>query len=472
MIVEIAICPLEFFLIVSQRRSRRRKLPVEPIEVNVESLSHEGRGVARIDGKVVFVEGALANETVLARYTQSRSQFDVLTTEKVLVKSDIRIASDCLVSDICGGCSLRHMHPDQQLDIKQEMLLDLLKRATGLTRNDFELLPKLAAGSSHYRRKARLAVRYVQKKGGALVGFREKQSSFITVMDDCQILVSEVSELIIGLKSLISNLSSAADIPQIEVAVGETEPGLGTPLQVALVFRHLKPLTSADQGALIQFAAKHRVHCYLQPKGPDSVHRIYPYMGKERLAYFLPDQDVRLMFHPMDFTQIHGPMNRKIVARVMELMSVEPGDTLLDLFCGLGNFTLPLAKRGAHVAGVEGSKVMVERGYENADLNGLKQLEFYCADLFKPLDDAEWAQRGYEKILLDPPRSGALEVVQQIGRFSPKKIVYVSCNPATLARDSGELLAQGYQLKSAGVMDMFPHTTHVESIAVFDQKNE
>ena len=457
---------------MSQRRSRRRRLPVEPIRVNVESLSHEGRGVARVEGKVVFVEGALASETVLARYIKSRSKFDVLATEEVLVKDDARIVSDCSVSNICGGCSLRHMHPDRQLDMKQEMLLDLLKRATGLTSKDFDLLPKLAVDSSHYRRKARLAVRYVQKKGGALVGFREKHSSFITVMDDCQILVGEVSDLIIGLKSLISSLSSAADIPQIEVATGETEPGLGAPLQVALVFRHLTPLTSADQDALTHFAAEHKIHCYLQPGGPDTVHRIYPDEGKERLAYFLPDQDVQFAFHPMDFTQINGPLNRKIVARVVELMSITPGETLLDLFCGLGNFTLPLAKRGAQVSGVEVSKVMVERGYENAELNDLKQLEFHCADLFKPLGDEEWAQRRYEKVLLDPPRSGALEVVQQIGRFSPNKIVYVSCNPATLARDSGELLAQGYQLKSAGVMDMFPHTTHVESMAVFERKSD
>ena len=209
---------------MSPRKSRRRKIPVEPIEVNVESLSHEGRGVTRIEGKVAFVEGALAGETVLAKYVYSRSQFDVLSTEKILLKNDARIESDCPVSGICGGCSLRHMHPDQQLEMKQKMLLDLLQRSTGLTSNDFELLPKLAADTSHYRRKARLAVRYVQKKGGALVGFREKHSSFITVMDDCRVLVSEVSTLINTLKNLISGLSSAADIPQIEVAAGETEP--------------------------------------------------------------------------------------------------------------------------------------------------------------------------------------------------------------------------------------------------------
>lgn len=456
---------------MSPRKSRRRKIPVEPIEVNVESLSHEGRGVTRIEGKVAFVEGALAGETVLAKYVYSRSQFDVLSTEKILLKNDARIESDCPVSGICGGCSLRHMHPDQQLEMKQEMLLDLLQRATGLTSFDFELLPKLAADASHYRRKARLAVRYVQKKGGALVGFREKHSSFITVMDDCRALVSEVSNLIVSLKSLISSLSSAADIPQIEVAAGETEPDLKAPLEIALVFRHLKPLSPADQHALTQFASEHRIHCYLQPGGLDSVHRIYPDVGKERLAYFLPDEEVQFAFHPMDFTQINGPVNRKIVSRVVDLMTVQPGESVLDLFCGLGNFTLPLAKQGAQVVGVEGSHALVSRGYENADLNNLKGLEFYCADLFKPLNDAEWAQQRYDRILLDPPRSGAIEVIQQIRRFSPKQIVYVSCNPATLARDSAELLALGYQLKSAGVMDMFPHTAHVESMAVFEQKH-
>ena len=456
---------------MSPRRSRRRKLPLEPIEVNVESLSHEGRGVARIDGKVAFVEGALAGETVLAKYVQSRSQFDVLSAEQILLSSDARVASDCSVSEICGGCSLRHMHPDQQLEMKQEMLLDLLQHSTGLTSSDFELLPKLAADTSHYRRKARLAVRYVQKKGGALVGFREKHSSFITVMDDCRVLVSEVSTLINTLKNLISGLSSAADIPQIEVAAGETEPDPGAPLEIALIFRHLKPLTPADQNALIQFASEHQIHCYLQPGGLDSVHRVYPDGGRERLGYFLPDQQVQYAFHPMDFTQINGPINRQIVSRVAELMAVQPGERVLDLFCGLGNFTLPLAKQGAQVVGVEGSQAMVERGYENADLNGLKGLEFYCEDLFKPLENAEWAQQRYDKVLLDPPRSGAIEVIQQMRRFSPKRIVYVSCNPATLARDSAELLAQGYQLKSAGVMDMFPHTAHVESMAVFEQQH-
>ena len=309
--------------------------------------------------------------------------------------------------------------------------------------NDFELLPKLA-DTSHYRRKARLAVRYVQKKVVHWLVSGEA-FKFYAVMDDCRVLVSEVSTLINTLKNLISGLSSAADIPQIEVAAGETEPDPGAPLEIALIFRHLKPLAPADQNALIQFASEHQIHCYLQPGGLNSVHRVYPDGGRERLGYFLPDQQVQYAFHPMDFTQINGPINRQIVSRVVELMAAQPGERVLDLFCGLGNFTLPLAKQGAQVVGVEGSQAMVERGYENADLNGLKGTEFYCEDLFKPLENAEWAQQRYDKVLLDPPRSGAIEVIQQMRRFSPKRIVYVSCNPATLARDSAEVLAQGYQ---------------------------
>jgi 23S rRNA (uracil1939-C5)-methyltransferase len=455
---------------MSPRRSRRRKLPVEPVELNIESLSHEGRGVTRIDGKVAFVEGALAGETVRARYIQKRGQFDVLETEEVLVASKDRVTSDCIVSSVCGGCSLRHLHPEQQLLMKQSMLLEHLRHSAGLKTDAFELLPMLTADTSHYRRKARLAVRYVQKKGGALVGFREKHSSFITVMDDCQVLVAEVARLIPVLKELISNLSSAADIPQIEVAAGETEVVESAPLKVALVFRHLTPLEPADLDAVLAFAAQHHLHCYLQPAGPDSVHRIYPQQGEDRLEYFLPVFDLRLQFHPLDFTQVNGPINRQIVSRVIDLMAAQPGQKVLDLFCGLGNFTLPLARQGCQVTGVEGSDAMVKRGYENGALNELSNMEFHCADLSKPFADEAWAQTQYHKLLLDPPRSGALEVVQQIQKLAPEQIVYVSCNPATLARDSAELLAQGYRLKSAGVMDMFPHTNHVESMAVFDRQ--
>ena len=454
---------------MSPRRSRRRKLPADPVELQIESLSHEGRGVARIEGKVAFVEGALAGEKVLARYIQKRSQYDVLSTEEVLEPAAERVDSDCPVSNICGGCSLRHLDTDRQLALKQSMLLEHLQHSAGLNADAFELLPMIKAGTSHYRRKARLAVRYVQKKGGALVGFREKHSSFITVMDDCKVLVSEVASLIPALKTLISNLSSAADIPQIEVAAGELSPDVDAPLQVALIFRHLQRLETADSDALLAFAAQHDLHCYLQPAGPDSVHRIYPEQGPDRLDYYLPSFKLRLQFHPMDFTQVNGPINRQIVARVIEMFEISPGERVLDLFCGLGNFTLPLAVQGCQVTGVEGSEEMVKRGYENGALNNLNNMEFFCADLTKPFLEEPWAQIKYEKLLLDPPRSGALEVVQQIHHLSPRLVVYVSCNPATLARDSAELIKQGYRLKSAGVMDMFPHTNHVESMAVFER---
>jgi 23S rRNA (uracil1939-C5)-methyltransferase len=462
---------------MSRRRHGRGKLPTEPVTLEIESLSHEGRGIAHLDGKVAFVDGALAGEQVSATYVRRRGKFDELKTTLVLNASENRVTPPCEFASLCGGCSLQHMDSDAQVEFKQAVLLEQMQHATGKILENIELLPKLQDATQFYRRKARLAVRVVSKKGGALVGFREKYSSLIADMDDCKVLVEEVAVLIRPLRSLITGLEGCLHIPQIEVAVGEElrsrEDAVGSSLsdsslQVALVFRHLQPLSESDTQSLVQFSQEHGIHLYLQPGGNDTVHKLFPTDAVERLQYTLPEFDLQLNFHPMDFTQINAGINRKIISQALSLLELSEDDTVLDLFCGLGNFTLASARRAKKVVGVEGSQEMVLRGSENASLNGIENVEFHAADLFKPIAEKDWAAAEYSKIILDPPRSGAIEIIPEIAKLGAKIIVYVSCNPATLARDAAELISAGYQLRAIGVMDMFPHTTHVESMAVFD----
>lgn len=456
---------------MSKRRTRRQRLPVDPVTLEIESLSHEGRGVAHIEGKVAFVEGALPGETVQAIYQRRRSQLDELRCQEVISAATERVTAPCQYADICGGCSLQHLAPTAQLAFKEKVLLEHLQHAAGIAPEQFQVLPQMTGPSLHYRRKARLAVRVVRNKGGVLVGFREKGSSFITDMLDCQILESEVAVLISPLRELINSLDRRYDIPQIEVAIGELVADLSAVKQVALVIRHLQPLTETDLQALSAFAADKSLHLYLQPAGNDSVWRLYPERSEfpQRLFYYLPDQNLRLAFHPMDFTQINGAINRQIINQTLEKLALNSQDRVLDLFCGLGNFTLAIARHAGHVTGVEGSEEMVERGTENALANEIHNTAFFAADLSKSIADRPWAQATYDKIVLDPPRSGAAEIIPLIAGMGASRIVYVSCNPITLARDAGLLLQHGYELKSAGVMDMFPHTTHVESMAVFEQ---
>jgi len=466
---------------MSRRRQGRGKLPKEPVTLEIESLSHEGRGIAHLDGKVAFVDGALPQEQVSAAYVRRRGRFDELKSMEVLKASGSRVTPPCTFAGLCGGCSLQHMDSDAQIEFKQSVLLEQMQHATGKTLDDIELLPKLQDVTQFYRRKARLAVRIVSKKGGALVGFREKYSSFITDMDDCRVLVQEVAMLIAPLRELITGLQGGQNIPQIEVAVGEQAPEdgdaaqsttSGSALQVALVFRHLQPLSESDTQSLVEFSEKYAIHLYFQPGGNDSVHKVFPSDGIDRLQYYLPEFDLQLKFHPMDFTQINAGINRKIISRAISLLDLREEDTVLDLFCGLGNFTLAAARHAQKVVGVEGSNEMVLRGTENASLNGLSNVEFYEADLFQSLAGKNWAGQEFTKIILDPPRSGAIEIIPEIAKLGAKTIVYVSCNPATLARDTAELIGAGYKLRASGVMDMFPHTTHVESMAVFDAGNQ
>jgi len=455
---------------VSGRRHRRPVVPATPVTLAIKSLSHEGRGIGHINGKVAFVDGALPGEEVSALYTRSRSQLDELRVETVLVPSPERVKPQCEYAGFCGGCSLQHMHTEAQIVFKQQMLLEQLTHAAHVTSTDFKLLPNLQASTYHYRRKARLAVRMVMKKGGALVGFREKYSSFITDMDNCQILNARVAALISPLRLCISQLRGSHAIPQIEVAVGEYASGehAEANAQVALVFRHLEALHEEDLQALITFAELHKIDLYLQPGGAESVHKVFPADDVARLSYYLPDYDLKMAFHPLDFTQINGEINRQIVVQALMLLELEATDTVLDLFCGLGNFTLPIARNSLRVIGIEGSEEMVARGAENARLNKIDNAEFFAANLCESFVDKPWAKERFTKILLDPPRSGAIEIIPELADLRAKKIVYISCNPATLARDAAALIGAGYKLTAAGVMDMFPHTTHVESMAVFE----
>lgn len=448
-------------------RRKRQKLPSEAIQIDIQRLSHDGRGVATIDGKIAFVEGAITGERVLAQYTGQRKQFDELRTLEVLQASPDRVTPPCIHADVCGGCAMQHIAPSAQIALKEKVLHDQLAHIGGLTK--FSPIPPMLSRTEGYRRKARLGARYVAKKESMLVGFREKSSAFLTEMGSCAVLNPAVSALIMPLRKLFMELDGRLTLPQIEVAVGESPAANQDSLadQVALVLRHLEPLSEADQNALLEFTKAHGIQLYLQPKGVDSIHKVWPTDGQERLYYYLPDFGLRMAFHPVDFTQVNGELNRHMIAFALDLLAPQSDEIVLDLFCGLGNFTLPIATRCKQVVGVEGSDEMVQRGYENAQSNGIHNAEFYAADLTVDFDEKTWAKPLYDKILLDPPRSGALEIIPRLAAFRAKKIVYISCNPATLARDAGELAKHGYVMTQAGVMDMFPHTAHVESIAEF-----
>lgn len=443
--------------------SRRRRKPkvFEQVELQIDSLSHDGRGLAQREGKRVFIEGALAQEKVLAEVRGKRSRYEEAKTLEVLEASPLRVQPACAQAQICGGCSLQHLASSAQLELKQSVLMEQLQHFGGLQPE--QILEPTIGSFYHYRRKARLGVRYVHKRERVLVGFREKGNSFIADIDECHILDARIGGKISDLEELIGSLDAYNSIPQIEVALGDD--------QVALVFRHLQPLSAKDLEALIQFGQEHEIEVYLQPAGVDSVHKIWPEGVDDRLCYRLQDYQLEMRFHPMDFTQVNDGINRQMVSRAVTFLDPQPDDRILDLFCGLGNFTLPLARSGAAVVGVEGSDAMVRRGNENARHNGLTNVEFYAADLSEELTGQPWAKQGFDKILIDPPRSGALEIVQSMAQWRPSRIVYVSCNPATLARDAGELNKQGYRLAAAGILDMFPHTAHVESLAVFETES-
>lgn len=440
-------------------RRRRKSLPVEPVQCEIEKLSHDGRGIAYQNGKIQFVDGALPGESVVAKVVGSRSKFDELRTIEVLTASPERTTPPCNFADLCGGCSLQHMTGDAQVEFKQQTLRENFAHFGGVEPLHWE--PPMRSPDLAYRRKARLGVRFVPKRDSVLVGFREKRNTFLTDITECVVMDPRIGERITEIRALLYGLEARNTIAQIEVACGDDA--------AALVFRNMEALSGQDYEALVGFGQTHDLHIYLQPKGPDTVHRIWPAEGEERLSYRLEAFDLTLTFHPMDFTQVNAEINQKMVTRAVEWLELKPEDRVLDLFCGLGNFTLPLARRAGQVVGVEGDDAMVVRGRENASLNGLDNVTFCGADLQADFTSEPWAAEGFDKILIDPPRSGAQEICEYLAAFGAKRIVYVSCNPATLARDAGVLVRKGYSLVRAGVMDMFPHTTHVESIAVFER---
>lgn len=438
---------------------RRKQLPETPEPASIETLSHDGRGIARRDGKTTFIDNALPGEEVMFKFTYMRRKFDEGKAVEIVTASPDRVTPPCEHSNLCGGCSLQHMSPAVQVARKEAVLREQLQHFGGLEPEEW--LPPLTGPVTGYRSKARLGVKYVEAKGETLVGFREKRNSFIAQLRTCEVLIPDVGHRLSELRTLMHSLESRSRIPQIELAAGDDD--------VALIIRHLDPLPEADQQALVGFCQNLGWHCYLQPGNESTVHRVWPEDGEQRLYYSHPSAGVELAFHPTDFTQVNAEINRKMVPLALDLLDISPEHTVLDLFCGLGNFTIPAAKRAGKVVGVEVSQAMVERGYENARRNGLENLEFHAWDLSQDVSGQAWARQAYDRILIDPPRTGALEMVKLMPRLGASRIVYVSCNPATLARDAGELMALGYRLKAAGVMDMFPHTTHVESIAVFEK---
>ncbi len=442
------------------RRTRSKPNPT-PQTAQIVNLSHDGKGVARINGKATFIQGALPGETVEFQYTRVKKDFDEGQLLSVIDASALRVEPKCAHYAMCGGCSLQHLSEKEQIHFKQEQLIDLLARY-GHTQPQ-SVLPPLVANHWNYRNKARLSVRYVDKKQSSMVGFRERNNPrYIAEITQCPVLNARLDQDIIPLRNLINSMEDKYCIAQIEVAAGDDEIGL--------IFRNLSTLTADDELRIQKFAEDYHYKIFLQPAGPDSVYCFYPPNSSDYLTYSLPDYQITYSFHPTDFTQVNAELNRSMVALALELMDLKSTDVVLDLFCGLGNFSLPMAKFCSKVLGVEGSEAMVERAYMNAKLNHLDNVSFYAANLDDVQEVQKLVQQPCNKILIDPPRSGALEIVKQIDALNPERIVYVSCNPVTLARDTDILVNQkGYVLIKAGVMDMFPHTAHVESIALFEK---
>lgn len=450
---------------MARRRTRKQRLPQDPVEAEIESLSHEGRGVAHIDGKAVFVSGALPSEKVTFIYTSKNRSHDEGKIEAVLTASPDRVEPKCQHYAICGGCSLQHLSSDAQIHYKQQSMLDGLKHLAKVEPE--EVFEPMRGDSWGYRRKARLGVKFVYKKDKVLVGFRERHGGFLADIDSCVVLHESVGVKLQDFQTLIYQMDSRDSTPQIEVAVGDED--------TALIIRHLKPLSEKDTQLWIAFAKTHNFQLYLQPKGPDTVHLIWPEAADNvGLYYEHKIFDTKIAFGPQDFFQVNSSINVQMVPRAVELLKLTGTERVLDLFCGLGNFTLPIAKNAAHVTGVEGDLVMVKRARETAIANGIENTDYYACNLMgtaSELKHEPWLKKQYDCILLDPPRSGAKEIIEHFGKLKAKRIVYVSCHPATLARDAGELVhTHGYTLLGAGVMDMFPQTAHVESIAVFERK--
>jgi 23S rRNA (uracil1939-C5)-methyltransferase len=452
-------------LIPVARSNRKPAVPVE-YDLEIVDLSHDGRGVAKLDGKAVFVTGALPGERVRARQTLRKKHFDEAATIEVLRASPDRVAPKCAHFGVCGGCALQHLAPEAQLLAKQHVLLENFERI-GHVRPE-RVLPALAGTPWGYRRKARLGAKYVAKKEKALVGFRELDGRFIADLSRCEVLIPAVGDRIADLSELVGALDARESIAQIELAAGDEV--------VVLVFRNLVPLGEADRERLREFGRRSGITLYLQPGDNASVHPLDD--DAPTLRFALPRYDVDFEFRPLDFVQVNGDMNQRMIDHALDLLDPQPSERVLDLFCGLGNFTQPIARRAGAVVGVEGEPGLVQRARDNAARNGIANVEFHAADLARDLRDQPWVRQGpstglrtgFDKLLLDPPRTGADAAIPQLPLDGVRRIVYVSCHPGSLARDAGILVREhGYRLSAAGVMDMFPHTAHVESIALFDR---
>ena len=439
-------------------RSRSRLHQV--FDLQIHDLSHDGRGVGRReDGKTVFVAGALPGETVRAEQTGRNRHFDEAKTLEVLVASPDRVVPACAHFGTCAGCVMQHLDAPKQIEAKRRVLQDNLRRIGHV--EPAEELPPLTGAAWGYRRKGRFSVRYVEKKGKTVVGFRETNPRFVAELQQCHTVVPEIGRRIGEIEAVVESLDAKRTIPQIEFIAGDAA--------IALVFRHLEPLSADDRAKLVAFAQRTAFAVFLQPGGVDTVAPLWPETAPA-LSFAIAGHDVTLDFRPLDFIQVNADLNVRMIDAAIALLDPQPDDRVLDLFCGLGNFTLPLARRAGQVVGVEGDAGLVARARANAQRNGLANVEFHAADLAKDLSREPWMQAGFGKLLLDPPRAGAAEVLAQLPLKGIHRIVYVSCHPGSLARDAGFLVRErGFRLVSAGAMDMFPQTAHVESIALFER---
>lgn len=440
---------------MQQRHFKTKDIYPEP--VRIESLSHDGRGVTHIDGKAIFVEGALPNELVKMSALKQTRQYDDAIVDEIIEPSDERVNPKCEAFGVCGGCALQHLQHEKQITYKQQSLLDNIQKMSKILPN--EVLDPIQSQAWEYRYKARLGVRYVKAKKKIYIGFREKHSRYLARMDACEVLDARVGKNLKVIADAILKLSCYDKIAQIELAISENA--------VALVFRNLVELTDDDKVILSKLGKDKNYHIYLQPKGPKTVALLYP--ESSELSYSLPEYDLKLVHLAIDFTQVNPFINPLMIKQALDLLDLNDKDDVLELFCGIGNFTLPIARTANSVVAIEGEKSLVDRANENAERNGISNVEYYVANLMEDTKGLPWLRdKKYTKVLLDPPRSGAKECIDMIASLKPERIVYVSCGPATLARDADVLInTHGYKLQKAGVIDMFPHTAHVESIALF-----
>jgi 23S rRNA (uracil1939-C5)-methyltransferase len=436
--------------------------------VRIESMDHEGRGVAHFEGKVIFVDGALTGEQIDFSPYVRKPSYELAQISRILKHSPQRVQPRCRYFGTCGGCSMQHLDVVAQASVKQRVLEDALWHV-GRVKPETVFTPLIGPGWG-YRYRARLSVRHVSRKGGVLVGFRERKSSHVTNMSSCEVLPPHMSALLLPLRELINGFSICDRVPQVEVAIG----GEGAQQMTVLVFRVLAPLSAQDEAALRAFADTQRVSIYVQPGGPDTLAPFWP-LPMPELAYELPDFGVRLAFAPSEFTQVNHGINRSLLRRAMSMLAPQPGERIADMFCGLGNFSLPIAALGADVVGIEGAEALVQRAARNAEANGLaSRASFLVANLFKATPESLAALGHFDKMLIDPPREGAFDLVKALPRADAagavQRIVYVSCSPATLARDLAVLINdKGYRFRGAGIANMFPQTSHVESIALIER---